>query len=92
METNCSKAHLLNVVQLLDDALPRAATVFVDITRSSGRTISPCETVGENLIDRLASPLCWGQALRQSNQIEETEQESRRIVGYHSCDGPRSQN
>lgn len=51
MNTNRSKAHLLNIVQLLDDTLPGAPTIFVDITRSSGRTIGPRESIGKDLID-----------------------------------------
>jgi hypothetical protein len=83
MNTNRSEAHLLNVVQLLDDTLPGAATIFVDITRSSGRTICPRESIGKDLIDRLTSPLCWGEALHQSDQVEETEQQSGQVFGCH---------
>jgi hypothetical protein len=86
INTNRGEAHLLDIVQLLDYTLPCASTVFVDITRSSGRTIDPCETIGKDLIDRLASPLRWGQAVHQSGQVEETDQQSRQVVGYHISD------
>jgi hypothetical protein len=94
MDTNRGKAHLLDIVQLLDCTLPCASTVFVDITRSSGRTISPRETIGKDLIDRLASPLRWGQAMHQSGQVEETDQQSRQVVGHHisDCEGSKLQN
>jgi hypothetical protein len=86
MNTNRGEAHLLDIIQLLDNPLPCAAAVFVDITRSSGRTISPCEAIGKDLIDRLTSPLCWGQALHQSGEVEETEQQSKQVVGYHNLE------
>ena len=57
--THSSKAHVLNVVQMIDNTLPAATTIYLIpgvASRCSG-PISPCKPVSEDLVNGLSTTI-----------------------------------
>lgn len=73
-----SEAHLLNVIQLIDEPDPSATAVLIQIARCRRRPITPCKPVGHDLIDRLPPPFGWSETIRQDNAGEDGGQETNR--------------
>src|SRR5277367_4822765 len=59
-DPNRRKAHALDIVEVVDDTLPRASTVYPVSGIACGRcgSISAGESISQNLVNRLPSPLC----------------------------------
>ena len=57
-----SEAHALDVVELVDDALPGATTVVSEVAGCRGAAVGAGEAVGEDLVDGLATPLIGVEA------------------------------
>jgi hypothetical protein len=49
--SNRSKSHILNIIKLLDQTLPRTAAVIVHITGGCCRTIDPSKAICKDLVD-----------------------------------------
>lgn len=71
-----SEAHLLNVIQLIDESNPSATAVLIQIARCRRRPITSCKPVGHDLIDRLSPPFGWSETIRQDNTGEDGRQET----------------
>jgi len=71
-----SEAHLLNVIQLIDESNPSATAVLIQIARCRRRPITSCKPVGHDLIDRLSPPFGWSETIRQDSTGEDGRQET----------------
>ena len=69
--THCREPHVLDIVKLVDQSLPGATAVPVQITWCGRRAVGPRKTVGDDLVDGLGSPLSRCQGGRTSAQYEE---------------------
>src|SRR5271163_4228223 len=59
-DPNRRKAHALDIVEVVDDTLPRASTVYPVSSIAWGRcgSVGAGKSVSQNLVYRLSSPLC----------------------------------
>jgi len=72
--THGGKAHPLDIIQLVDDALPAppAVDLIACIAGRRRRPVGARKTVGEQLVDRLATPLRGGQRARGRSKTQES--------------------
>src|ERR1700722_6454697 len=59
-DPNRRKAHALDIVEVADDTLPRASTVYPVSSIACERcgSVSAGKSISQNLVNRLSSPLC----------------------------------
>src|ERR1700712_5227351 len=57
--TDRREPHVLDVIELVDQALPCASTVLVQVTWRTCRAIGTGKAVSDDLVNRLRSPLLW---------------------------------
>lgn len=67
------EAHVLDVVEVVLDALEGAAAVVAEVVAGSGRAVGSGESVGDDLIDRAGSPFfgCSGMGSEDEEGGEE---------------------
>jgi hypothetical protein len=57
-DPDCIETHAGDVVKVVDDALEGTSTIVGKVLAWSGGTVGLSETIGQDLVNGLASPLC----------------------------------
>ncbi len=65
---DCSKTRILNIVQFLDYARPRASTVLHNVAILVGATIRERKSISHELINRTLTEICFDIGGREGGQ------------------------
>lgn len=75
-DPDSSEAHPLDVIQLVDQALPGPTTVIIEIAACSRRAIRLSKAICQDLIDRLRPPSCRVETMSNTPKGEEYVQKA----------------